>query len=428
MYNLPEKFLQRMKGELGDEFADFLQSYNRSYEKSIRVNTLRISRDEFIKISPFKLEPIEWEPNGFYVSEEKPGKHIYHNVGLYYVQEASAMSAVPQLGNVKGLTVLDMCSAPGGKGTQIAQNMQGEGLLFLNDPVFSRAKLLSSNVERMGVKNAVVTSEYPQKIAQNYPGFFDKILVDAPCSGEGMFKTKSEAVPNWSEEEVLGCAERQKQILFCADKALKTGGTLVYSTCTYAREEDEEQIAIFLSEHKNYSLVSQQKLYPHKVRGCGHFVAELRKNYGDENGEFLLIKTGLKDKKLLAEYENFQKSTLKTQFQNLYLVGDNLYSLPQNCPKFSLRVLRAGVHLGEFVKGRFTPSHSLAMSLNQCEVNSVAVNEKTATDYLCGLTFPCNENLKGYFAVTYNGFSLGWCKCVNGIAKNHLPKGLRINN
>ena len=279
----------------------------------------------------------------------------------------------------------------------------------------------------MGVKNAIVTSEYPEKIAKNYPQFFDKILVDAPCSGEGMFKTKSEAIPNWSQEEVLSCAERQREILSCADKALKAGGTLVYSTCTYSREEDEDQIANFLEDYKNYTLISQKKLYPHKVRGCGHFVAVLKKDEGELPREYALIKCEIKDKKQLLEWQNFKNQTLKINYNNLYLVGDNLYSLPNNCPKLSVQVLRAGVHLGEFSKGRFIPSHSLAMSLKCGESNAVDLDEQTAIKYLNGLTFNCNESLKGYFLVTYKNFPLGWCKCVNGVAKNHLPKGLRIN-
>jgi NOL1/NOP2/sun family putative RNA methylase len=420
---LPQPFLDRMQKTLGSEFEAFLSSYDLPPRKGIRVNTLKITPKEFEKITPFALRPIPWEENGFFVSEEKLGGYIEHFAGLYYVQEPSAMCAAPLLDVKPYERVLDLCSAPGGKGTRLAQATEGKGIVILNEINFSRAKILSSNVERMGIRNAIVTCADPKSLAQKFAGYFDKILVDAPCSGEGMFKKEENAIPEWSEQNVALCAARQKEILQCAHVMLKGGGKLVYSTCTFAEEEDEEQIKNFLQCHPEYRLLSEEKLYPHKVEGEGHYAALLFKKEGEGN-DLPLQKTGI-DKKLLTIYRAFEKETMQTHFDNLYLVGNNLYSLPDDCPALTVQTLRAGVQLGEFVGGRFEPAHALAMAANKSELNGFEVDEKTAESYLQGNTFACDERLKGWQQVRYNGFGLGWCKCVNGIAKNHYPKGLR---
>lgn len=415
--NLPEKFLQRMKAQLKDGFDGFLSSYSHPAVKGIRVNTLKISVEEFKKISPFFLEPVKEEKNGFYVQGDGLGKTVYHAQGLYYVQEPSAMSPVPRLEVKQGERVLDLCSAPGGKGTQIAQYMNGEGILFLNEINFSRAKILSSNVERLGIKNAVVTCAAPESLADELNEYFDKILVDAPCSGEGMFKKEEMAIPEWSLENVEKCALRQAEILECAYKMLSFGGRMVYSTCTFAPEEDEIQIENFLAKH-NCVLLEMKKLYPHEIRGEGHFYAVLEKREG-----------GRSDKKLLQpnykgkEYRLFEKENLKITFGNLYSVGNSLYSLPEDMPQINVQTLRAGVRLSE-IKDRIEPSHSLAMALKAEEASCIEVDESTALNYLRGLTF--ESNLKGWRLVTHKGYPLGWCKCSNGVAKNHLPKGVRI--
>ena len=224
-YALPEKFIERMKDQLPKEdWSAFFDVYEQSPYKGIRVNTLKCDVEKFERISPFALEKIEWEQNGFYVEEEKVGAHPYHFAGLFYSQEPSAMSVAPMLEVKEGDRVLDLCSAPGGKGTQLASAMRGEGIIVLNEPVFSRAKILSQNVERMGIKNGVVVSELPQTLSERFVEYFDKILVDAPCSGEGMFrKNADEALSEWSEENVELCAQRQKQILTEALKMLKKG-------------------------------------------------------------------------------------------------------------------------------------------------------------------------------------------------------------
>ncbi|MCD7729016.1 MAG: RsmB/NOP family class I SAM-dependent RNA methyltransferase [Clostridia bacterium] len=419
--NLPQDFLNRMQARLGGSYSQFLSSYDKPAVRGIRVNSLKISAEEYKKISPFAVAPVPWEKDGFYITEEKPGKFIEHAAGLYYVQEPSAMCAAPLL-QADGGNVLDLCSAPGGKGTQLAQAMAGSGTLFLNEINFSRAKILSQNVERLGVRNAVVTVASPAALVENYAGCFDKILVDAPCSGEGMFKKEQAAVTEWSTENVKMCAERQRDILRSADKLLRGGGMLVYSTCTFAEEEDEWQIENFLASHKNYKLVKEEKLYPHEVAGEGHFAALLIKCDG-ERDDFTPAPV-LKDKAKEKIYRSFESDFLKEKFGNLCLVGDTLYSLPQGMPLPKVQTLRAGVRLGDFEKGRFVPSHSLAMCMGKTD--GIALDEKAAADYLNGLTVSCPISSSGWKVATYKGYPLGWCKCSGGMAKNHYPKGLRL--
>jgi NOL1/NOP2/sun family putative RNA methylase len=427
MINLPPEFIDRMSARLGKESEEFFRSYELPAQKGIRVNTLKISVKDFVTLSPFSLESVPWEKSGFYISEEKPGKHPFHAAGLYYVQEPSAMCAAPLLNVKAGERVLDLCSAPGGKGTQLAQEMNGEGLIVLNEINFDRAKILAQNVERMGITNAVVVCASPQKLAQEFIGYFDKILVDAPCSGEGMFKKEANAVGEWGVQNVQMCAERQREILNLAQKMLKSGGSMVYSTCTFSEEEDEGQVKNFLSEHKNFTLIEQKKLYPHIERGEGHFAALFKKSEGEELSSIKTMTPTFKDKKLQQIYRQFEKEFLQVSFDNLHLVGNNLYSLPDDMPKTTLQTLRAGVHLGEFKGDRFQPAHFLAMCLRAENVRyTVEISDAQAVQYLSGNVIPCDDGLKGWALVTYKGYPLGWCKAVNGTAKNHLPKGLRV--
>lgn len=422
--NLPADFMQRMKADLGAEYEEFIACYQRPAEKAVRVNTLKTPVSGFEKLCPFPVEGgVPWCGEGFYVSEEKPGLYIEHCAGLYYVQEPSAMCAAPLFSDLRGKTVLDLCAAPGGKSTQLAARMQGSGLIFCNEINFSRAKILSQNVERMGVKNACVTVCQPQQLAELYPACFDALLVDAPCSGEGMFRKEPAALNEWSAENVAMCARRQSAILESADKLLKGGGELVYSTCTFAPDEDELQIKNFLERHSEYSLVTLHKLMPHKVRGEGHFAALLKKNEGAED-TFAPAKSNVPSA-LEKLWRQFEKQYLAVKFERLYMAGETLYSLPENCPAPKVQTLRAGVRLGEFVNGRFEPSHSLAMCLKEGEAQFVPLDEGRAADYIKGLTFDCNA--KGWCVAAYKGYPLGWCKAGGGVAKNHLPKALRLS-
>lgn len=434
MTALPEKFIQAMKKQLPeDEWEAFFAVYGRPSHKGLRVNALKISAREFEKLSPFALLPVPWEKNGYYTEAEKIGAHPYHFAGLYYSQEPSAMCAAPMLDAKKGERVLDLCSAPGGKGTQLASAMAGEGILVLNEPVFSRAQILSQNVERMGVTNAVVLSETPTRLAKLFGGYFDKILVDAPCSGEGMFrKNAKEALGEWSEENVLRCAVRQKEILNEATKMLAPQGRLVYSTCTFSEAEDEGQVSDYLKEHPEMRLIESKKLYPHKIRGEGHFAALFEKNCESS----VEIPPALLRSRISREgeklYREFERQALKTTVGGiLYETGGMLYALPEGVFDWKeLRVLRAGIRLGEIRNGRFEPSHSLAMCLKKDLFKSVLdlpLSDLRTEKFLRGETLElgAEKGEKGWCGVCVDGFPVGWGKAAGDIVKNHIPKGLR---
>ena len=427
----PAEFLQIMQQELGENYAGFLKSYNFPPEKAIRVNTLKIPAGEFEKISPLTLDgKVPWEERGFYIKDsEGAGRTVEHAMGLYYVQEPSAMSPVPELKIKRGERVLDLCSAPGGKATQIASYLQGEGVLVANEPDFKRCQILESNIERTGVKNCIVTCSTPKALAGHYTEYFDKILVDAPCSGEGMFKKEANALTEWSMENVKACALRQREILEEAYKMLAGGGRMVYSTCTFARQEDEEQIENFLNAHNDLKLIKMRKLYPHEVRGEGHFYAVLEKQ-GDERAEPKCAPCTC-EKVYEKLYREWESQTLKIKIPALYQRGTCLYGLfaPMHVPPLGSKIVvkQAGVFLGRpsADNKRFEISHTLAMCLRREEAKCVEVDRDTALKYLRGLTFECGEE-NGWRLVICSGHPLGWCKIVNGTAKNHLPKGIRI--
>ncbi len=426
---LPSGFIERMKKQLPkEEWEEFFAVYDAPPHKGLRVNRLKISVDEYKKISPLLLRQIPWAKDGFYTSAEKVGKRLHHVAGLIYSQEPSAMSAVPFLEIKPGEKVLDLCSAPGGKGTQMASDLQGEGLLVLNEPIFPRAQILSSNVERMGIKNAVVVNEYPQELAKWLNGYFDKILIDAPCSGEGMFrKNEKEAIEEWSEENIALCAERGKEILECGWKMLRRGGRLVYSTCTFAKEEDEDQIEKFLLSHEDATLVHQHKIYPHKEEGEGHFVAVLEKS--SEEDCHIKEKVCKIDEATLRCVRAFEKNCLQISLERLFEKDGVVYALPERVFDWkNLHILRAGCKVGEVKNGRLTPSHALAMALKDGECSRVLrlqAEDKRVEKYLHGETIECDgEN--GWTLVLVDSFPVGWGKAVNGTLKNHLPKGIRL--
>ena len=432
MFKLPEEYLKRMQAQLPDSYAAFLDTYSDTPQKGLRVNTLKISPGDFEKISPFKLgEKVPWESGGYYTDADGLGKSVLHSAGLYYVQEPSAMSAAPCLEVIPGDKVLDLCSAPGGKGTQLAAKMNGSGVLVLNEPDRARYGVLCGNVERTGVKNAVVTCANPKQLEDVFYGYFNKFLVDAPCSGEGMFRKEPAAISQWSTESVRACAVRQQKILESAHKMLAGGGIMVYSTCTFSQEEDERQILNFVQAHSEYKILKTEKLYPHKVRGEGHFYAVLQKG-GDG---IMTAPANVRPVKNSAVnvYREWEKATLLTSLPDIYLNGNLVFSVAPEQLQISLKLsklgipARAGIFAGEIADGkRFEPAHCLAMSLKSSEVRCIDVDYNTALNYLRGRTFTCPENLRGWYAVTYLGYPLGWCKAVNAIAKNHLPKGLRI--
>lgn len=424
---LPAEFIERMKERLGNAFPAFLQAYENAVCRGIRVNPLKISREGFLKIAPFTLSPVPWEENGFYIAEEKAGGDVYHFAGLYYCQEPSAMCAAPLLDVTAGERVLDLCAAPGGKTTQLAAALNGRGVLVANEYVSSRAKILAENVERLGVINCAVTNADTGRLAAELPCFFDKILVDAPCSGEGMFKKEEAAVREWSTETVLRCAERQKEILENAAAMLAPEGRLVYSTCTFSQEENEGQIADFLHRHREFALIETRTLYPHEVRGEGHFAAVLEKREGKRRGArpFPVRRDGAALRAYKAFAADFFADGRGVEGEITVLPDGRMFLLPEGLPALSSRLLRAGLPLGEWDGRSFKPSHALAVCMRkEASARFVALSRGESEAYLRGETLSV-QGENGWCVVGVGEYSLGLGKIVNGTLKNHYPKGLR---
>lgn len=460
---LPEAFTDKMKILLGEEYEAFVRSYDTERVQGLRFNTLKGDLAGMAKAcrGRFGLKHVPWCREGFYYEQEtRPGKHPYHEAGLYYIQEPSAMAVTELLDPQPGEKVLDLCAAPGGKTTHIAERMEGEGLLVSNEIHPARAKILSQNVERMGIRNGVVTNEDAGRLKSYFPEFFDRIVVDAPCSGEGMFRKDEQARREWSEANVRLCAERQQEILDHAAGMLKPGGRMVYSTCTFSPEEDEDGIAAFLERHPEFTieclpgmeglsagrpewsrrhcpeLVSTFRIWPHKAEGEGHYLAVLKKceeafkaEPGKKKGK---MPKYWKDRTGIRTYLEFEKETLKAGVAGdcLILYGEQLYALPAAMPDFTgLKVLRPGWHLGTFKKNRFEPSHALALSLKPEEVLRTCLltaEDREIRNYLGGSTLAADPAQKGWVLVCVDGYAAGWGKAASGILKNHYPKGLRI--
>ena len=433
---LPQEFTERMTRLLGAEAEAFFASYDRPRNTGIRINTLKGT----MAPSEFCDDPIPWAENGYYLQEgSRPGLHPLHDAGAYYLQEPSAMAPVGLLDVHPGQRVLDLCAAPGGKTTQIAEKLKGEGLLVCNEIHPKRARILASNIERLGVTNALVLNEHPAKLAEKFKGYFHRILVDAPCSGEGMFRKEDAAVNDWSPALVSMCAARQTEILNSASQMLAPGGVLVYSTCTFAPEENEGVISNFLHTHKDFSVKVVNapwfspahpewienpaegiehcfRLLPHKLRGEGHFAAVLQR---EDTG----FETDLPQEKTLpipsAITELFPMEGRVLTF------GETLFLAPGELPSLKgLKVMRVGLELGELRKGRFVPAHALALAIKdypQC--HHLTSHSPEVLAYLRGETLHGPE--KGWTLLCVDGYSLGWVKGADGILKNHYPKGLR---
>ena len=429
---LPVKFTERMKTLLQDEYDDFKKCLNSSEYKALRVNMRKFA--EFTKEKlPFELEAHPFIKNGFYYDlNDEPGKSPYHAAGLFYIQEPSAMMPAFYLEAAPHERVLDLCAAPGGKTTQIAEMMENTGLLVSNEINKDRARILSENIERMGFGNVVCTNMAPDGLSKKFIEFFDRICVDAPCSGEGMFRKNDEAVENWSEENVKMCAARQAEILDEADKMLRPGGRMVYSTCTFSREENEDTINAFVERHKEYEVLKEVRFFPHKFKGEGHFVAVLKKN-----GEEGTLNKDLKPVKGLSEKENktyreFEEKYLKVKLSGeFFKMGDTIYLAPENMPDIKkLYVLRSGLILGEVKKDRFEPDHAFALYLLPSMIKDeyvtvIGEDSDAAAKYLHGETIEDESGVKGYHLITIDGISVGWGKSDGRIIKNHYPKGLR---
>lgn len=458
--NLPIEFEKKMKAFLGDEWDDFLYSYDNNRFQALRFNTLKVQSPEermrilkTLKISSDKK--VSWANEAYYFDENvRPGKHPYHEMGLYYIQEPSAMSAAALLAPKPGMRVLDLCAAPGGKSTQLATYLGDSGLLVSNEINTQRSRILSQNIERMGIKNAIVTNEDSFVLASHFPGFFNAIQVDAPCSGEGMFRKLPEAIEQWSMENVAICAERQKEILDNAAVMLKPGGTIVYSTCTFSKEENEDVIEYFLERHPDFTLEEMERFWPHKVDGEGHFVAKLvrrgcvdtdlkadrktKKNKNSKNRKNETKPALTKENmKLLSEFlDETISEDVAAWIKNSRLVmfGEQLYRLPDmEVDIKGLKVQRAGLHIGELKKQRFEPSHSLALALKISEAKNVVKltwDDPQTTGFFNGQSVMLSDEQtaeckKGWALVCVDGYPAGWGKVNGAQVKNHYPKGLR---
>lgn len=443
----PEGFKQKYEQLLKEEASRFFDSFTESPERGFRVNPLKVK--ENVPESLKEAERVEWSPTGY--RKDITGTSPEHQSGLVYIQEPSAMMVAEVLDPQPGQKVLDLCAAPGGKSTQIAGKLNGNGLLIANEIHPKRAKILSENIERFGVSNSIVTNASPEQLADVFPQYFDTILVDAPCSGEGMFRKDPEATKYWSPEYPATCAIRQKDILEEAIKMLAPGGTLVYSTCTFAPEENEQIMAHLLSNYPhlnaeeiekfegmvsgnpewadgNEEIEKSVRLYPHLIKGEGHFVAKFKDTTEGNPFDPPSLKPAKLNKSQQRDWEDFWQQTLHEEpVGKKQLKKDQLFLVPENLPELKkIPTLRSGIHAGMFKKNRFEPNHALALALPQESFKFIYdMTEEEYHKYLHGETLQTGQN-RGWLAVGYRGMVLGWGKEVKGTIKNFYPKGLRV--
>lgn len=442
--NLPADFTKRMQEMLGSEYDKFIDTYKEERAYGLRYNPLKIDKEMAKKKIGAIIEEVPWACEGFYYNPDmQPGKSPLHEAGAYYIQEPSAMSAAELLEVIPGEIVCDLCAAPGGKSTQLAGKLKNKGLLVSNEFYSSRAKILSQNIERMGVRNAVVINESTEKVADYFPEFFDKVMVDAPCSGEGMFRKDEASCNEWSLEQVKVCAKRQAEILDNAAKIVKPGGVLVYSTCTFSEEENEQTVDAFLDRNKEFVIEKPSihnelmtagfvekegmyRLWPHRLKGEGHFAVRFVKKHVDEVNEYKRKQlTDVAKSQDLKYYKEFVRNTLTKEPEGKYVMfGESIYLVPEEMISLKgLKVERVGLKLGCNKKNRFEPDHALALALTMEEVKQVT-NLTEPDKYIKGEMVE-SEYDSGWTLVTVEGISIGWGKAQNGMLKNHYPKGLR---
>jgi len=470
-YQIPTQFKEKMEILLGDGYQKFLTSLDETPSAGLRVNTLKILPGEYLKISPYKLAPVPWCPGGFYLDEFvpesgniPPGRHPHHNAGLYYLQEPSAMAAALILAPQPGEKVLDLSAAPGGKSTHLAGLMNNEGVLVANEIHPKRVWDLAENLERCGVTNAIVTNENPLRLAEHFGEHFDRVMLDAPCSGEGMFRKNESACMEWRPELPRTCAIRQYAILEQAARLVKPGGYLAYTTCTFSPEENEGVIASFLELHPEFDTVPiaplvgfspahpewcqflldekikrAVRIWPHQTRGEGHFIALLvkqgqtDKNQARPKDKPQDSKNGSKRKSLTGTnrtYQAFESSFLNISLseKNILIKGTYVYHQPTGLPDLTgLKVIHPGWWLGTFHTDRFSPSHAFAMGLHTEQVKEVLdlkLGDQAISKYLHGESL-ISSGVDGWILVAVDGFPLGWGKRVQNVVKNYYPHGLR---
>ncbi len=473
-FDLPQSFVDKMGKLLGDELSGFLDCYSQPHKAGLRVNTLKLSPEGFENISPVEISKIKWIPNGYYYDTEKqPAKHPFYYAGLYYIQEPSAMTPASLLPVKEGGRVLDLCAAPGGKSTELGARMNGRGVLVTNDISNSRAKALLKNIELFGIKNAMVMSEAPNRLAERFEGWFDSILVDAPCSGEGMFRKSHAIIKNWEQYGTGYYAGLQREILPSAVKMLRPGGYLLYSTCTFSPEEDEGTCSFILDNFPDMHLVPAirdddpayagfcrgiaeymggreeaaytLRLYPHRIGGEGHFIALFRKDpdLGLDRGDRSNGVSGPKKQiRLTGQAKDFiERIGFDIPPERLTIRDNRLYMLPEydgdgsgntgTMPRLDgLRILRSGLLLGEIKQDRFEPSQALACALKAEEYDNTTDLDPNGHDVIRYLKCESPDNVSqasdGYVLVCCGGFPLGWGKLSGGRLKNKYLPGWRM--
>ncbi|MGN1166754.1 MAG: RsmF rRNA methyltransferase first C-terminal domain-containing protein [Lachnospiraceae bacterium] len=456
---LPEVFEQKMRELLKEEFPEYIACYEEPRYYGLRVNTLKISVEDFKKICPFEIRPIPWIENGFYYDGENvvPSKHPYYFAGLYYLQEPSAMTPASRLPVEQGDKVLDVCAAPGGKATELGAKLGNTGVLIANDLSNSRAKGLLKNVEVFGIGNVLVLSEEPGKLENYFPEYFDKILIDAPCSGEGMFRKDKKMVKAWEEHGPEFFSNIQKSIILQAARMLKPGGMMLYSTCTFDSRENEQVIEHLLKEYpefhvvpmkdyegfchgmpeftdlKNEEIADTVRIFPHRMKGEGHYLALLQKGQTVSNFSYALPRKG--KKKLPEDLELFLKDiSWELDSTRMDIHAEKVYYMPEDIPDVKgIRFLRTGLLLGELKKNRFEPSQALAMCLKKEEYTKTldfSAEDDRITRYLKGETLEVDDLVdnkeKGWYLVCVDSYPLGWGKLSNGNLKNKYLPGWRL--
>ena len=469
---LPLPFLERMKEMLGNDYDTFLQSYENPRTYGLRINTAKLSCQDFEKLSPFEIRPIPWISNGYFYDEEsRPARCAYYQAGLYYLQEPSAMTPASRLPIEPGDFVLDLCAAPGGKATALGAALNDTGFLLANDISTSRARALLRNLELFGIKNMLVTDEKPARLAQRFPAFFNKILLDAPCSGEGMFRKEEALARDWTPEKSAELSDIQKDLILKAADMLRPGGMMLYSTCTFSPCEDEEVVAYLLQERPDMELMEMPgyegfsegrpefasaplsqgsfapsslrkcvRIFPHKMDGEGHFLALFHKK-GDSLPPFFRPAGKGPDKntrKWLEEFfaeiglhtlggQEFDWNRVEVRKDKVY------YQLPFPLDLRGISFLRNGLYLGDLKKNRFEPSQPLALALHKEDIEatiSLSVSDERITRYLKGETLNIEPEeaarKKGWHLLCADGYPIGFGKLVNGILKNKYPAGWRV--
>ena len=447
---LPERFKERMKDMLGEEYPAFESALAEPNVRAVRVNESKISVSDFLSATTLSLSSIEYASDGFIPdSTDGIGRSAEHHSGMFYVQDPGAMATVKALDIQRGWRVLDACSAPGGKASQLASAIGDEGFILANEYVPKRAKIIVSNFERLGIRNAMVTSLDTAKIKDMFHSYFDLVLCDAPCSGEGMFRKYDEALTEWSEENVRLCAERQTEIMNNLATTVKDGGYLLYSTCTYSKEENEGVVSSFLASHPEFTLrpvreelkaatadgldglVEARRFYPHLTKGEGQFIALMQKSENLGNMPTILYKefTGTPSKQDIAIVKKFLSDNIDGEIKGrLIPLDEQIILVPHDLP-IPLKTFMAGIMLGEIKKGNFFPHHQLFSAYGKRfkrQVNLTKDDPRTEK-YLRGEEIDTDGTQNGWCAVTYEGVALGGGKISGGRVKNHYPKGLRNN-